>query len=271
MKNILYHIYISIFFGLFFSACSDSDNMDTVTEQGTITISMENKFVNESITLSDEYTSANGDKVNFTRFEYIISNVTLIDNTGASYLIPNSYYIMGQRNAASAIREDIEIKDIPVGMYTGIKFSVGVDPTTNANTDTYEKGDLQAGIGMDWGWASGYKFIRWDGTYFNDNENNDINFSLHVGTDDNFRTVELTFPQSITINSEMQTAISFNIMADKIFEEIDLNDIGLNFPPSEPVKTFTGIMLGPADKATIVANAYQNMFELQTVSNSQMN
>ncbi len=271
MKNILYHIYISVILGLLFSACSDSENVDNVTEPGTLTIIMDNKFGDEAIALAQEYTSANGDKINFTRFEYIISNVTLIDDTGSSYLIPDSYFIMGQRNATSSTRELIDLKDIPVGTYTGIKFSVGVDPTTNANTDTYEKGDLQAGIGMDWGWASGYKFIRWDGTYFNDNENNDINFSLHIGTDDNYRTFEVDFPQNININNEWETTLVFNVMAEKIFEDIDLNDIGLNFPPSEPVKTFTGIMLGPADKATIVADAYEDMFELFITANNRTN
>ena len=273
MKNI-YSLFTAIFLGIFLlTSCNNSDTMDEVTEPGSLTIMMESKFGTEDISVSPNfsYSSTTDNQINFTRFEYIISNVTLELEDGSSYLVPNSYYIMGQRSDSQIPRELIEINDIPAGTYTGISFSVGVDPTTNANTDTYEKGDLQAGIGMDWGWASGYKFIRWDGQYFNTIENSNINFSFHIGTDDNYRTVEKDFAQAITINSEMQTMLNFNVRADAVFDAINLNDLGLNFPPSEPVKTFTGVMFGPVDKATVIADAYADMFVLWGTENNAIN
>ena len=261
--------YIFLAFTLaFFNSCNDddNDNAQDVTEAGTISLNFSNVIGTSDLELDTDFTAASGDEITFTRFQYIISNVTLIGEDGSTYLIPDSYYIFGQASDTSALKEDIEIADIPAGSYTGIQFSIGVDPTTNANTDTYEKGDLQGGLGLDWGWATGYKFINWEGSYFNTSTNEDVDFRFHIGTDDNYRTFEQDFPQVITINGEMTTDIMFEVQANDIFEAVGLNDLGVNLPATDA--TFTGVMFSPTDKATLIADAYANMFTLHHVMNS---
>ncbi|MEM1135714.1 MAG: MbnP family protein [Bacteroidota bacterium] len=249
------------------SACDDDDDMPNVNEPGSLSIMMENKFGTDNVNLSSTFTSSKGDDLTFTRFEYIISNIALVMEDGSNYEVPDSYFIMGQRNDNASNRQMFELSNIPAGTYTGIKFAVGVDAASNANTDNYEKGELEGGIGMDWGWASGYKFIRWDGSYFNNAENTDINFSLHIGTDDNYKVIEKDFTENITINAEMTSELHFEVRANKVFDVIGFNELGLNFPPSEPVKTFSAVMFGPADKASTIADAYADMFMLHHVNN----
>lgn len=270
MKSIHIYTLIGLLITGLLSSCDDDDKMDPEMP-GKVSLMLENKFGDANIDLSSTFTSSKGDKITFSGFEYIISNVELIKEDGSIYAVPDSYYFMGQRSGTDSKREMIEITDIPAGNYKGIKFYVGVDPETNANTDNYEKGELEGGVGMDWGWASGYKFIRWDGSYFNNAENKDVNFSFHIGTDANFKLISNEFGKTITINDDMTSQIHFEVMADKVFDAVGLNEIGLNFPPPADVKTFTGVMVGPEDKATAIANAYAEMFMLHHVHNMEMN
>ncbi|MBX2844389.1 MAG: hypothetical protein KTR26_21685 [Flammeovirgaceae bacterium] len=269
MKSIYFYTLIGLLFTGFFSSCDD-DNMDPEMP-GTVSLMLENKFGDANVDLSSTFTSSKGDEITFSRFEYIISNVELVKEDGSIYSIPDSYYFMGQRSTDDSKREMIELKDIPAGNYKGINFSVGVDSETNANTDNFEKGDLEGGVGMDWGWASGYKFISWNGSYFNDVENKDVNFSFHIGTDANYKTITKDFGKTISINDGMTSQIHLEVMAGKVFEAVGLNETGLNYPPPADVKTFTGVMFSPEDKATAIANAYAEMFMLHHVHNMEMN
>ncbi len=255
LKNLNFSAFF-IFCALLFSACSD-DNDSSPLPNGELSLMFESKFGDQSLTLGTEYTTPEGEQVIFSQFRYILSNVILIQDDGTEYLVPDSYYFMGQP-ADGEKREMIQVSEVPGGTYIGIKFAVGVDEATNSSTDTFEKGELKAGIGMDWGWNSGYKFINWEGTYTNTTLGSQVPFKLHVGTNANYKVVEHIFAQPITISGNGSSMVHFEVMADRVFQGIQFNEIGLNFAEG----TFTGIMVGPADKAAQVADNYAQMFML---------
>jgi len=251
--------FIALFSVVLVTACGDNDEMASVPN-GEMMLMFESKFGNQALTFGETYTTSEGEQIKFSQFRYILSNITLTNTDGSKFLVPDSYYFMGQA-ADNTKREMLQLKDTPGGTYTAVSFSVGVDADTNTNTDTFEKGELKAGVGMDWSWNSGYKFINWEGSYFNEGVGSNVPFKLHVGTDNNFKTISQTFPSPVAVSGEGNNTVHFEVMADKVFQGISFNEIGLNFAGG----TFTGIMAGPADKAEKVANNYAEMFMLHHI------
>lgn len=252
-----YKISIYLFAALLFiSACTGRKDEPKPTS-GEISLMFESKFGTENLVFGKTYTSAQGEKIEFTQFRYILSNLIFYKEDGSKYVVPNSYYFMGQP-AKGKNRQLLTLKNVPTGKYTHIGFSVGVDKATNANTDTYEKGELKAGDGMDWSWKSGYKFINWEGTYANMKAKKNVAFKLHVGADENYKVLKHKFSSAVSFSGHAKGTIHFVVQADQVFKAFSLNALGLNFGNG----TFTGVMAGPPAKAKQIADNYAKMFVL---------
>lgn len=113
-----------------------------------------------------------GDTMTFTLLKYYISNLKLKKTDGTWYTQPESYYIVDASSASSSI---LEIKDIPAGDYTEVKYTIGVDSTRNVSGA--QTGALAASNGMFWSWSSGYIMIKAEGT---SPQSSNGNFSFHL-------------------------------------------------------------------------------------------
>jgi hypothetical protein len=237
-------------------SCRETNEVDFPVGSGDAELTFDPLFSGEQLVLGEEYTTPQEETVRFSRFEYIISNIRLTRANAEIYDVPDAYYFMGQRTPADAMRETIVLEDVPAGDYTAITFSVGVDPETNSSTDDFLAGELEIGVGMDWSWNTGYKFINWEGEYFNATERDTIPFVLHVGTNDNFVTITRTFNTPLVVSETITADAYIEVQADKVFEVVDLNELGLNFTD------FTGVMLSPEEKAADIAEQWPLMFEV---------
>ncbi len=259
-KNKKFVFVLMLIAGLFASACDNNNEVEPLTN-GDLTLQFDSKFGSQPLNLGTTYTSPEGERVTFSQFRYILSNFVLIREDGSTFEILDSYYFMGQEAADKPNRQTIVLEDLPAGTYIGLNFAIGVDSETNTSTDDFEKGELSASVGMSWNWNTGYKFINWEGTYANTTENRDVLFKLHVGTNDNYRLVQQPFSTPLVVSGNRNARAQFDVRADQALRGIRLNDIGLNFANG----TFTGVMVGPADKAAKIANNYAEMVSLRSL------
>ncbi len=180
MKKISY-LLLALSLGMF--SCDNDDDMGTggSTDNkgyGDVTLHIQNFIDDEAFALGTDYIVASGDTINVTTLKYFVSNVELISED-TTYMVPESYYLV------DGAEKMVTIEDVPAGTYTGIKFALGVDSTANHNSD-HDKADLDPVIsdGMIWNWATGYKFIKFEGAFKGDTTGN---FVFHVGKDENYR------------------------------------------------------------------------------------
>ena len=242
--------------GLIIMGCREPQEVTFPVGSGNVELIFNPTFDGVQLTLDETYVSPQDEELSFDRFEYIISNIRLTESGGSIYTVPESYYFMGQRSAADAMREQIVLTEVPAGDYTAITFSVGVDPETNSSTDDFLKGELEIGVGMDWTWNTGYKFINWEGDYINKNLDERVPFVLHVGTNDNYQTLTRTFNTPLVVGENLIADAYLELQTEEVFEVVRLNDLGLNFTD------FSGVMLNPEDKAGEIADQWPEMFEV---------
>ena len=242
--------------GLLTVACREAQEVTFPVGSGNVELTFAPTFDGEQLRLGEAYRSPQDESLSFNRFEYIISNIRLTESGGNIYTVPESYYFMGQRSAADAMRERIVLTDVPAGDYTAITFSVGVDPETNSSTDDFLKGELEIGVGMDWSWNTGYKFINWEGNYLNKNLEEEAPFVLHVGTNENYQPLTLAFNTPLVVSETLTADAYIELQAEEVFEVVRLNDLGLNYTD------FSGVMLTPEEKASDIADQWTEMFEV---------
>lgn len=128
-----------------------------------------------------------GDTLTFSLFKFYVSNIKLKDANGNWWSAPNSYYLL-----CTDCEEGyaFTVKNIPVGNYTEMQYTMGVDSAANrlgAGT-----GALSLANNMYWDWNSGYIMLKAEGTSPNSPSGNFI-FHLggYMGTD-NVITVKAT-------------------------------------------------------------------------------
>lgn len=114
-----------------------------------------------------------GDTLTFTLFKFYVSNIKLKDAEGNWWSAPNSYYLL-----CTDCEEgySFTVKNIPVGNYTEMQYTMGVDSAANrlgAGT-----GALSLANNMYWDWNSGYIMLKAEGTSPNSPSGN---FIFHLG------------------------------------------------------------------------------------------
>ena len=118
---------------------------------------------------------ATGEKMTFTTLNYYISNVKLKKEDGSWWTQPESYHLIKvTENSAPKIK----LEDVPVGKYTAIEYTIGVDSTRNVSGA--QTGALAASNGMFWSWLTGYIFVKAEGTSPDSGASNG-EFKYHLG------------------------------------------------------------------------------------------
>ncbi|GAB4034606.1 MbnP family protein [Spirosoma jeollabukense] len=204
--------------GLTVIACETSDeNPIIVTKSGQMRIAFDNVVGSSDLKLnSSTYQNAAGESFTVTKFNYFVSNIRLRKDDGTDYVVPqdSSYFLVQE---ASPTSQTIALNNIPIGRYTGLTFTIGVDSLRSLADISKRTGVLDPGIndGMYWDWNSGYIFMKLEGisTLAPATQNN--TFFYHVGgfgggydgkkTINNLRTVTLPFGSDV---ASVQTGVT---------------------------------------------------------------
>ncbi|MBL7829527.1 MAG: hypothetical protein JNK41_00755, partial [Saprospiraceae bacterium] len=146
------------------SSCKKDDNV-TPTGTSSITVEFDNVANGNTLVLGKDYTNANGDVMNFSMFNYYVSNFSLVKSDGTVFTIPKDscYFLIKEEGGENA---EIELKNIPAGDYKELRFMVGVDSLKSVSPVSERTGVLDPagdGAGMYWAWNSGYIFVKTEG------------------------------------------------------------------------------------------------------------
>lgn len=165
MKNKLFLIPLFIF-SLIIISCDKDDDQDHhdddhnhhTDETGKIEVIVD--FVwgmnQAAFALNQELTHPRtGEKVTFETMKFYLSNIKLKKMDGGSwYEHPESYAII---DATSDSKRKMIIDNVPVGQYTNIEYTIGVD--AERNTTGAQTGVLAPSNGMFWSWSTGYIMV----------------------------------------------------------------------------------------------------------------
>ncbi|GAA4340910.1 MbnP family protein [Flaviaesturariibacter amylovorans] len=131
-----------------------------------LTIEFDNIIGGQNLFLNAvTYTNGTGEAFTVSRFQYFISNISLVKTDGTRYTVPqdSSYFL---------IREHIPDSRycrlrVPAGEYRELRFTVGVDSLRSTMDISRRTGVLDPAGSMDdgmyWGWNSGYIFMKLEG------------------------------------------------------------------------------------------------------------
>lgn len=114
-----------------------------------------------------------GDSLTFTTFKFYVSNIRLKNMDGTWWTEPESYHLVC---ASCPDASSIVLEDVPIGHYTEMEYTLGVDSARNvAGAQT---GALSPTLGMFWSWNTGYIMLKCEGHSPN---SPDGSFAFHLG------------------------------------------------------------------------------------------
>lgn len=134
--------------------------------------------------------------------------------------------------------DEIIFKDVDIASYQSLGFGIGVPPEMNSpdNPDFDESvfssdHPLSVTNNMFWSWASGYRFVIFDGKYDTDGTGSGplLNgYSFHTGKDASYREVVFSDASfSVDAQTDNAVTVSFN-MAEFFYSESDTIDIAVD-------------------------------------------
>lgn len=225
-------------FTLTLASCKKDKNDPEPNATGNMVLEFDNVVgaANLQLGTNQIYTNASGEKFSVSTFNYFISNIVLKRADGLEVVYPvhdSTYFLVKENTPAS---QEIELFNIPVGQYSELSFTIGVDSAKSAQTHTSFTGILNpanhadhGGDGMYWTWASGYIFLKFEGTAEKavTAENPEGKFYYHIGgfggptptPINNVRRVTLPFPSGGALVTKTKTPQA-HLMVDvlKVFD-----------------------------------------------------
>lgn len=138
-------------------ACTKkNDSVTDLKQTGKVTIAIENYAGNQLLKLNDTwYINENGDSLQFTIYNYFISNIKLTNTDGTIFAEDESYHLIVQADAGS---KTFFINNVPYGSYKSISYIIGVDSARNVSGA--QTGALDQATGMFWDWNTGYVMAK---------------------------------------------------------------------------------------------------------------
>src|SRR5690606_24802991 len=121
-----------------------------------------------------------------------------------TYPTADNVFIVDEANGNTGGEILITLNDVAAADYTEITFGIGVDQDRfllGADGQGNFLAEAQT-AGMMWSWATGYRFMRFDGTYSSATITNEA-LNVHMGSLgtslDNYKEVTLTLPNSVRV------------------------------------------------------------------------
>lgn len=210
------------------ASCSSDDNTEDVTGQtGNLIIKFDNGVGDQDFVFGTSYSKSNGESFTLENLKYIISNVRFKDSEGNEflYLAEKNVFIVSEADGNNAGEILLNLEGIDAANYTEVTFGVGIDQERFV-LGADGQGDFLAeaqDAGMMWSWASGYKFIRLDGTFSTDTVT-DAGLNLHMGSVgtalDNYKETTLSLPNSIVVRANKTPEIHIKADIMKAFDGV---------------------------------------------------
>jgi len=180
------------------------------TAQKNVKLRINHKMNGSAFALNSETTNSLGNKFNFSRAQYYLSNIKIIHDGGQETKATDVYLLV---DAAKSV--DFDLGSYNVTTIEKIIFSVGVDNAKNhLNPTIYDPSHALApkSPSMHWGWSAGYRFVAIEGKSGDDLKKT---WEFHSLLDKYYYTIYLPATATavgqslvITINADYAKAIS---------------------------------------------------------------
>lgn len=236
-------------------SCEKKDSKDSKEIKQSFKIVINNMVGEQEINLNaDTFVSILGDSFMITNYKYYISNLRLIKSDGGEFPIPESYYLINEEEQES---KQLELKNIPLGNYTGIKMLLGVDSLRNVSGA--QTGALDPIHGMFWTWNSGYIMAKLEAKS-PQSGNPFSGVMLHLGgfsgNLSSLRETQLTFPQQMIIDGNNTPTITMK------------SDINKWLSGSYDIR-FSQIynVMDPSATSAKIADNYQHHLSVTSINN----
>lgn len=267
MKKVLLNAFaLALLLAFTFTACKKDEA--PVSGFGDVVIEMDNRAGDNALVLGKNYLTANGDTVNFSLFNYFVSNFALVKDDGTEYIVPKDDCYFLCKHDAPATRE-LTLKNIPAGNYKTLRFTIGVDSLKSVSPAGERTGVLDpatGAAGMYWSWNAGYIFVKVEGTSPQAPVNagtGQRTFQYHTGlfggkdspTLNNLKEVSLVSNGELAKVRQGGEAPVWHLYVDIL--EMFTNPVNIN------IATNPTSHAGPYSKT--VANNYADMFKLDHV------
>ncbi|NRB58632.1 MAG: hypothetical protein HRU50_01670 [Winogradskyella sp.] len=246
--------------------CSNDDDHseDLTGQKGDVVLKFDNAVGDQDFIFGTTYNKSNNESFVLNNLKYIISNVRVTDTDGNTYTYPTELnaFIIDEADGNNAGEILVNLEDIDAADYAEITFGIGIDQSRFI-LGAEGQGEfltLAQEEGMMWSWATGYKFVRFDGT-FSTSTITDEALNIHMGsvgtTLDNYREVTLTFPNTVRVRDNKSPEIHIVADISKIFD----GETSVNFSDGYN-QVHTNETTTP-----IIANNIQSMFMVHHVHN----
>jgi hypothetical protein len=174
---------------------------------------------NDALVYNQEYT-VNGRKLKFTKAQFYVSSVRLLNAESAS-ITPEMPYAL-----VHALETNYSVGAIDAGTYSSLEFAVGVDsaanhgdPTQWGATHPLYVNSLYASY---WDWSQGYVFMKLEGyvdTTAAAKGTASTGFAYHIGNDEMLRAISISLNKTIEGSN---ANIELNVDYAKLLEDVDL-------------------------------------------------
>jgi hypothetical protein len=191
-----------------------------------------------------------GDTMNFTKFKYYVSNLKLKKADGTWWIHPESYFLVDASDAASTT---LSLGTLPVGEYTEMEYTLGVDSTRNVSGA--QAGALSTTNGMFWSWNTGYIMIKAEGT---SPQSSTGNFAFHLGGFSGTKNI-------VTVKNVVFGAENLVISKDNT-SEVHMKCNPAKLFHADPLSSGTSVMM-PGSKAQSMATNFYGSFVFEHVHN----
>lgn len=246
-------------------SCSSDNEEDLTGQTGTLDLKFDNGVGDQDFIFGTTYNKSNGESYKLTTLKYIISNVRVKDSKGGIFKYPtaDNVFIVDEANGNNAGEIFITLNDIPAADYTEITFGIGIDQTRFL-LGADGQGDFLAEAqtaGMLWSWATGYRFMRFDGTYSNGMVTDEA-LAIHMGSVgtslDNYREVTFTLPNTVRVREMAHPEIHIEADISKVFD----GQTSVNFADGySQVHT-------SSETTPVIADNLKGIFEVHHVHNN---
>lgn len=226
---------------------------------GNMLLEFDNVAGNKDLYIGGDSTYVNGSGETFSvlKFEYYISNISLVRNDNSILTLPVKYYLIDKAGSVGNIKS---IANVPAGSYKGIRYLVGVDSAKTVQGA--QTGELDPSLGMVWDWNTGYIFMKLEGKC-NVAGTPDSSFAMHVSgyrkADNTYALhwIEVSFGgQPLVINTSATPTLHLKTDLLEIFQ----NPFSISISDN-PIITSSG------QAAVSIANNYADMFTFGYIQN----
>ena len=193
---------------------------EIVAQTNEVLLNITSMWGENTFAYNEEY-SVEGTPVMFQDFRFFISDIAFHSDGGEVQSLENQAFIID-----AGVEGVIPLGDLNFAHVQEMDYSIGLNAIVNHEDPTVADAPLNDAT-MHWSWnpASGYKFIRIEGTRDQNGDDSFNAFSIHAATDDLLRNAETEVDQDLVNNV---LTIEVTIDFEQFFNGIALSGETLN-------------------------------------------